>query len=160
MSGVPQLLRGQRLDASKTGLGIFKKPKEFFASAPKKIKESGFINWLFCILNEGRWRAPIFQMIVNIVLFLIFMGIYAGHFKSTTYLKDGKLMNDDWGFPEGSITTNTIDGAYFAAVTATTVGFGDIVPKSTVAMFLVWLQITLFFIVNLIWSLECGDINV
>lgn len=101
----------------------------------------------FGYMSKSDWAKSLNQILWNIIIFIgIFGAIYGGMIKS------GAL-----GVPDG-IADQTPDpmaqGYYFAVVTMTTLGFGDITPATVGGQVMVMFQILLFFIFNFIWTLE------
>lgn len=96
---------------------------------------------------KNSWARSVNQVIWNVILFIIIPGaIYSA-----------LIRNNAINVPE-EIQKQTPDpfkqGLYFATVTMTTLGFGDITPKTIGAQIAVMFHILFFFIFNFIWTLD------
>lgn len=115
---------------------------------------------------QNDWARSVNQIVWNLLIFVgIFGGIYSGMMSSgditeTTTAADGtttkKIVgNNNFAIPDRMLNEPPAwRGFYFAIVTMTTLGFGDISPKSIAGQTAVGLQIVLFFVFNFIWSVE------
>lgn len=116
----------------------------------------------FGYLSKSDWAKTLNQIFWNITIFIVLFGfIYAA-------LIQGKHI----GVPEESIAQQTSapvtatgevqndnalsQGFYFAAVTTTTLGFGDISPSTLFGQFVVMMHIILFMLFNFIFVLDFG----
>lgn len=116
---------------------------------------------------DSKWGLIINQIFWNIVIFVLLFGsiyglmIKTGHFKVPENAI--KAQNTGGGGIEADATTTNENymqqGLYFAVVTTTTLGFGDIVPKTVGAQVMVMFHMLLFFIFNFIWYLDYAAIE-
>lgn len=96
---------------------------------------------------KSNWGRAVNQIIWNLLLFIIIPGAIYG----------SMIQNGSFSVPDG-ITKQTPDpyaqGFYFAVMTMTTLGFGDITPSTVGGQVMVMFHILLFFLFNFIWTLE------
>lgn len=103
----------------------------------------------FGYLTRKDWGKTLNQIFWNLFIFVFIFGmIYSAMIRS------GAL-----GVPDGikEQTPNEFtQGLYFAVVTTTTLGFGDITPATVGGQIVVMVHILLFFMFNFIWTLDYG----
>lgn len=98
-------------------------------------------------LKKAGWTKVANQIIWNILIFVLLFGlIYGGMIKSGALSVPEEMAKQ---------TKNPFaQGLYFAVVTTTTLGFGDITPATVAGQMAVTFHIILFFIFNFIWSIN------
>ena len=109
-----------------------------------------FHNWPmgFRSLKKAGWTKTFNQIFWNVLIFVLaFAAIYAGAISSgaISVPQEIKDKTDDNKF---------LQGLYFAVVTMTTLGFGDITPATVGGQILVMFHILSFFVFNFIWSID------
>lgn len=112
---------------------------------------SGFLQFFykfpFGYMSESDWAFAVNQILWNILLFVVIPGFIYG-----SMIKNGSLSVPD-GIKEQT-PDPTFQGFYFAVITMTTLGFGDITPATVGGQVMVMFHILLFFLFNFIWTLE------
>jgi len=110
------------------------------------------------------WGLTLNQIFWNIVIFvLIFGSIYGVMIRDGHISVPEKAIQAQNNDPIGTSSTNDNymqQGLYFALVTTTTLGFGDIVPKTVGGQVMVMFHILLFFIFNFIWVINYDPLGV
>ena len=127
---------------------------------------SGVLQFLskfpFGYMTKSAWGKTLNQIFWNIVIFvLLFGGIYG------LMIRDGHFSVPDSAIEQqnqGSISATgkpenknfMYQGLYFATVTTTTLGFGDITPSTVGGQVMVMFHLFLFITFNFIFALDFG----
>lgn len=101
---------------------------------------------------KADWGRAVNQVFWNILLFVIIPGaIYGSMIKSGSLsVPDGMKEKMAGEYEEGAFA----QGFYFALMTLTTLGFGDITPSTVGAQVGVMFHIIGFILFNFIWAIE------
>lgn len=128
------------------------------------IDESGKINWRgfsgvlqffyrwpfgFSTLKDNRIAVRFNQIFWNVLIFVcIFGAIYKLLIDMGSIDVNEKIQEQ---------TPNTyLQGVYFSVVTTTTLGFGDIYPKTLMSQTVVFIHLVLMVLLNIIWLCNFG----
>jgi len=101
---------------------------------------------------KADWARAVNQILWNILLFIVIPGaIYGSMIKNGSLSVPDSMKEKMAGEYEGGAYAQ---GFYFAVMTLTTLGFGDITPATVGGQVMVMFHILFFMMFNFIWAIE------